>query len=116
SRRGDLAIGSYRIAGVVASLRMNADRRGGRLTEHDKRGASIDDEVDEAPLDPRLDLEVTLAIAFHNQAAAGGHRLARLVDRLGDRCLIAVRLLFDSASGGAGGKPAGNEHRGGKNE
>ena len=78
------------------------------------RCSGVDDEVDKPALDPGFDLEVTLAITFDHQAAAGGTWLARFVDLLQHRRL-SVRRAFGGAVGVACRIAAGHNQGGRKN-
>ena len=52
------AVGGLHLDGVVARPRKDAELGRGGFAERDRDGAGIDDEVDGAAIDPRLDLEM----------------------------------------------------------
>src|SRR3972149_1584863 len=90
-RRLDLAVGGGDNRGVVAGARANAGPGGVRLAQNHRRGAGVDQEIDIASGDPRLGLEVALAVAVQNETSAGRDRLPRLVGG-GDRRGLRGRM------------------------
>src|SRR5262245_10776798 len=70
ARRFDPAVGRYCGGRVIARPRTNSDPRSIRFTQHDERGAGIDDEIDAPAFDSCVNLKVTKAIRFNHQATS----------------------------------------------